>query len=190
MSSKTTLRVSVAAFWLAFLAGCGAEQTVQVKSPEALAKVRRVAIIPFSDGPGYQGRNSGQAVAGFIVGRIAQSARFKLVERTKMKTVIGEKDLQSSSMLDPSTAARYGKLLGVDAVIVGSVSEYEHHRGMIPAAYVTIPTNEYTVSATLRMINVSDGEVIYAASSSGKSGSSFAQAGTQLAHRLLTPILN
>lgn len=190
MRNKTLLRISAVALGQLFLVGCAADQTVQVKSLESLRKVERLAVLPFADGPGHQGKNSGQAVAGFIIGKAAQTKKFKVVERSKIQAVMGEKDLQISSIVDPSTAAKFGKLLGVDAVIIGSVSEYDHHRGMLPLSYVTIPTSEYTVSATLRIVSVSNGEVIYAASSSGKSGTSFAQAGMQLADKLLNPILN
>ena len=90
-------------------AGCAAPQVV-TKNPEALAKIKHIAVIPFSDGLGVMSRKSGQATAGFLMAEISQSARYDLVERTQIKALMDEQDLQISSIADPSTAKKFRRL--------------------------------------------------------------------------------
>ena len=187
MSKQALLCICGLVIGQAFIAGCEAPQIV-TKNPEALAKIKRIAVIPFSDGPGALSMKSGQATAGFLMAEIAQSARYELVERTQIKALMDEQDLQISSIADPSTAKKFGKLLGVDAVMVGSVSQYQHDKGFAHLVYFTIPTHEYSIGATVRIINVSDAKVIYAVSGCGKSGNNFDEAGRKFAKAVLAPL--
>ena len=187
MNKQTLLCICGLVIGQAFIAGCAAPQVV-TRNPEALAKIKRIAVIPFSDSPGALSRKSGQATAGFLMAEISQSNRYDLVERTQIKALMDEQDLQISSIADPSTAKKFGKLLGVDAVMVGSVSQYQHSKGYANLVYVTLPTNEYTIAATVRIINVADAKVVYAIGGCGKSGNNFDEAGRKFAKPVLAPL--
>lgn len=183
MSKRIILCMCALVVGQIFIAGCEVPK-VAIKNPEALAKIKRIAVMPFSDGPGVLSRQSGEATAGFVMTQI----KYDLVERTHIKKVFEEHKLQISSLTDPSTAKKAGKLLGVDAIMVGSVSQYEHSKGYTHLIYFTIPTNEYTIGATIRIIDVFDGKVIYRVSGCGKSGNSFDEAGTKFAKAVLAPL--
>ncbi|MBC8182328.1 hypothetical protein H8E88_14595 [candidate division KSB1 bacterium] len=48
--------------------------------------------------------------------------RFKLFERSQLESILEEQKLGMSGLLDASTAAQIGKGIGVDAIVLGSVT--------------------------------------------------------------------
>lgn len=168
----------------AVLVGC--EPEPEVMKTELVQGVQRVAVVPFADGPGAHG--SGETVTGFIAAELVNHGRFNLVERGELKTLMAERDLQSADVIGASEAAELGQLLSVDAVVTGTVSQFEKEHTSIYAYATSVPITTYKVGATLRMIDVATGEVIYAHSASGESGSNYTEAGQQAAQKLLNPL--
>jgi len=166
----------------------GCVEQPQMINIERLSELNRLAVLPFEDSPGMHGRNSGNAVAGFVTGELLKHKRYRIIERSKIKSVLDEQDLQISDLIDPETAVKIGKMLGVDGVILGSVSEYEMDKTQVYIHMIPIITKEYKVGATLRMIDVTNGEIVYAHSACGKSGNSFTEAGRLSARQLLGPL--
>ena len=160
----------------------------EMMNTERLSLVKRLAVLPFQDGPGTYAQNSGNAVTGFVTSELAKCDKYRVLERSRLKTVIDEQDLQVSGIMDQDTAIKVGKVLGADAVVLGSVTQYDMDKTQVYVHVIPIVSREYNVGAAIRMIDVNTGEVIYAHSASGKSGSSFTEAGKQAAQRLLVPL--
>ena len=179
---------------LLLLAVCQSALIGCVEQPELinqqrLTHVSSVAVMPFEDAPSAYGRNSGTAVCGFITSELAMHKKYRVVERSRLKTVLNEQDLQSTSLMSADTAADIGKLLGVQAVILGSVSQYDMDKTTVYIHVVPVVSKDYKVGATVRMIDVTTGEIIYAHSACGQSGAHFTEAGKFAAQQLLAPLL-
>ena len=86
--------------------GCAAQPAVI--NAEQLAHINAVAVLPFEDAPGVDGKNSGTAVSGFITTELIAWAGYKLIERSRLESIISEKDLQASDLTNPETAKRIG----------------------------------------------------------------------------------
>ena len=170
------------------MVGC-AEQP-EMMNAEQLSQVKHLAVLPFEDAPGMYGRNSANAVSGFVTTELAKNGKYRVLERSKLKSIIDEQDLQISGLVDQDTAIKVGKMLGADAVVVGAVTQYEMDKTQIYIHMIPIVSKEYTVGATVRMIDVKNGEIIYAHSASGKSPSNFTEAGRLAAQRLFSPLPN
>ncbi len=92
---------------------------------------------------------------------------FTLVERSQLQQVMNELALTQSGLINDADAARAGKILGVDAIITGSVNiageetwlqeERKEGEKKTQAECKHLTTN---VSATLRIIHVETGQVI------------------------------
>jgi curli biogenesis system outer membrane secretion channel CsgG len=154
------------------------------------AAISRIAVLPFTDGPGDHAMNSGNAVAGFITERLAQIGRFRLVERSQLKSIMDELDLQAADLIDPATAAKVGKLAGVDAVVTGSVSQYDSDKTVVYLHVVPIVGWSYKIGATVRIVDVNGGAIVYSNSASGASASDFTEAGKQAVTKMVQPLLN
>ena len=173
---------------------CQAALTSCAEQPELIdvqrvTAVNNVAVLPFEDAPGAYGERSGTAVSGFVTSELAASNKFRILERSRLKAAIDEKDLQASDLVDPQTAVQVGKMLGVQAVIVGTVTQYDMDKTTVYVHVLPMVTKDYKIGATVRMIDVGSGEVIYAHCASGSSGQDFTQAGQQAAQKLLMPLV-
>jgi TolB-like protein len=83
---------------------------------------QRVAVVEFVD---LKGNTSdfGRYLAEELITRLFQTGKFKVIERQLLNKVITEQKLSLTGIIDPASAQKLGKLLGVDAICSGSVSD-------------------------------------------------------------------
>ncbi|MFA6435393.1 MAG: CsgG/HfaB family protein [Elusimicrobiales bacterium] len=99
---------------LFLLASCAAPQ-VAVNPRADFSAVKRVAVLPFN-GP------KGDLAADMLTQSLIMHGA-DVVERQRLDSVLKEQSLSSSTAFDSATAKQLGKLLGVDAIFVGTVGE-------------------------------------------------------------------
>ena len=170
------------------LAGCTEPDLVM--DLQRCSEVRRLAILPFTDGPGNDGLNSGTAVAGFVLDLLVRSGQYQLVERSRLKAIMSEMDLQATDLIDPSTAARVGKVAGVDAVVTGSVSQYNSDKTVVYIYIVPVIGWKYQIGTTVRMVDVQNGAIIYSNSGAGQSGKNYTEAGKKAVETAFKPLFS
>lgn len=102
-----------------FLAGgCAAPAVVAIKPGYNFSKVGRVALVGLQDPHGQPG--IGDAVARELEPYLLR-AGYDLIERGQVDKLLKEQAFGQSGSVDPKTAAELGKILGVDAVVLGQV---------------------------------------------------------------------
>lgn len=81
-----------------------------------------IAVIEFSD---LQGNvtDFGRFLAEELITRLYQAKKFKVIERQLLNKIITEQKLSLTGMVDPTSAKELGKLLGVDAIASGTISD-------------------------------------------------------------------
>jgi len=79
-----------------------------------------IAVFPFEDRT--ENANLGGMISEMLITALIQSNRFNVLERTQLDKILEEQALGQSGALDEQTAVEVGQLIGVDAIIVGSVS--------------------------------------------------------------------
>jgi TolB-like protein len=121
-------------------------------SGAARAATPTVAVMPFRDLSG--GATSiGEAIRETVTSDLKQLADVRVIERGNLDKILAEQNLQSQrSDLDPSTAARVGRLLGATLIVAG--------------AYQEAPPQ---VRLTARFVKVETGEIVGTAKVDGKS---------------------
>lgn len=159
-----------------FVLGCEVPTPEFTVDQQQLSAVRTIAVLAFSDGPGRDGVNSGTAVSAMAIDRLAKSKRFRMCERDELDKVLKELDLKLAAITDDSTAARVGKMLGADAVLVGSVTQYDMDKTQVYVYVVPVVTRRFTVGVATRLVSVRDGKVIYSCAAEGKDGNGYTQA--------------
>lgn len=139
---------------------------------------RTVAIFTFEDKSGHQvhwghpGQNLGNGMSDIFTTYLYESGKCRIIERQQLDQVLKEQGMGASDILDPTTAAKIGKILGVDAGIIGAVTEFayvqtEKELGWGPAK-VTIIEDEAIVGINIRAIDINTGEIIAVAESRKK----------------------
>jgi TolB-like protein len=94
----------------------------------------------------------GESISEMLTTSLINSNRFKVIERAQLDKVLQEQALGQTGALDSETAVVVGKIMGLDAVVVGSVSKL---------------ASQYEADA--RILNVESGEAITAANAAAQS---------------------
>lgn len=134
--------------------------------------------------------SAGEKVAGAFVSKLAPSRYYELMERSRMDSIMAERRLAQTDMVDPGKAIELGKILNAQYIISGEVNAYDvqdermteqeertriagyyvDRRGLRTARYETyfvdvpVMVRSATVSASFRMVNVETSEIIVAES--------------------------
>jgi len=66
----------------------------------------------------------GKGIADMLVGQLVRNGNYSVIERKQLDRVLQEQNFQQSGRADASTAAQLGRLLGVDAIIIGSITQF------------------------------------------------------------------
>lgn len=83
---------------------------------------KTVAVVDFSD-LGGNINELGRFFAEELSIQISKTSRnFVLIDRTHLKTLLSEHKLSMSGLVDPTTVKKLGQLIGVDAIITGTVT--------------------------------------------------------------------
>src|ERR1035437_5497851 len=64
----------------------------------------------------------GKGIADMLVDRLVNDGKYSVIERKALDKLITEQNFSNSDRADPSSAARIGKLLGVSAIVIGSIT--------------------------------------------------------------------
>jgi len=124
------------ALWLVLLALASAAAWGQTPPPQQ----RRVAVFDF-DNAAVQGGltnpffqttppNLGKAAADLLITRLVEDGTVRVIERSAIDKLLAEQNLSNTERTDPQTAAKLGKVLGVDAIVLGTITHYDYADNM------------------------------------------------------------
>lgn len=83
---------------------------------------RTIAVVEFSDLRGNI-TDFGRFIAEELITRLHETRKFKVIERQLLNRIIAEQKLSLTGMVDPTSAQKLGKLLGVDAIASGTITD-------------------------------------------------------------------
>jgi TolB-like protein len=96
----------------------------QITTSASSQQKQRIAVLPFRELDG-QATVLGMYVAEELVTNLFQLGNFKIVERQLLDKVMGELKIQQSGAIDPTTAKEIGRIAAVDAIVTGSITDFE-----------------------------------------------------------------
>jgi len=123
----------------------------------------------------------GKGITDMLVDRLVNGATFSVIERKALDTILKEQNMSNSDRFDSSSAASIGRLLGVDAIVTGSITQFgndDSSRGGAGAAVasgvlgglgVKRSTGKAVVGITTRIVNVDTGEILASVTGTGES---------------------
>ena len=66
----------------------------------------------------------GKGISDLLVTNLVKDGTYSVIERKALDKILKEQNFSNSDRADPNSAAKIGKLLGVDAIIVGSITQF------------------------------------------------------------------
>src|SRR5690348_6486263 len=66
----------------------------------------------------------GKGITDLLVKYLVQDGTYSVIERQALDKILAEQNFSNSDRANPTSAAKLGKLLGVDAIIVGSITQF------------------------------------------------------------------
>ena len=84
----------------------------------------RVAVMDFENKSQHGGWRLGRGASDILTTELIKTGKFTVMERGRLASIIKEQDMGASGRFDPSTVARLGKIIGVEYIITGAVTEY------------------------------------------------------------------
>ena len=139
-----------------------------MKLPPLKGPRRRVAVAEFDNKTIYGKNRLGGAAADILTTELVRADRFIMLERQRMAAVLKEQKLGMEMVVDPNTAARVGKMLGAQAVVVGTISKFGVKTEGKDVGFYKRKTQIAEASVEVRIINTTSGEIIFAESGQAK----------------------
>ena len=98
----------------------------------AQAQKKRVAVMNFdySTVSSYvsqifgSNQDIGKGIADILVDRLVTDGTYRVIERKELDKIIAEQNFSNSDRADASTAAKIARILGVDAIVIGSITQF------------------------------------------------------------------
>jgi curli biogenesis system outer membrane secretion channel CsgG len=165
----------VLALAVAVAALCGCQVPIEVQfSPELQHKSNMtVAVLPFEQSeppPSHQetmwmqvfAKDTGGMLSDTFTAELMRVPGFKVVERSQLKRILAEQDLSLTELMAKKSGQEIGRMLGVDAVVMGTVGEVAAGTTCVPG------TSGCHFSYSVRMVDTQTGIVLMSTTVSGQ----------------------
>jgi curli biogenesis system outer membrane secretion channel CsgG len=161
-----------------------------ISAAQAQAK-KRVAVLDFdyatvrSDVAAFFGTQTdvGKGVADLLVTKLVQNGTYSVIERKQIDKVLAEQNFGASGRVDDATAAKIGRILGVDVLILGSIHTFgrddSSRRASGGGVSVPVPgfggvklgrkKDKAVVGINFRMVSTDTAEILAAGDARGES---------------------
>lgn len=168
---------------------CAIAMIALVSAVVCNAQKKRVAVMDFDYATVHSGVSAifgndvdvGRGITDMLVDQLVRSGVYSVIERQALDKILAEQNFSNSDRADPSTAAKIAKILGVDAIIIGSITQFgrdDESKGLGGFGRVAgsfglggIRRSEATavVAVNARMISTTTAEILAVASGKGES---------------------
>jgi TolB-like protein len=158
-----------------------AQEAPDAAPPPAAAGKATLAILPFAPVNARVSARQDDLILlqDALIRTFVQTAKFDVLERAKIESVIDEHAFSTSALGDPANAAQLGKLVGAQYVVVGNV----HDLGLgvsqerIPYVDEWKCTESGRVRVELRVVQTKTGRIVAAHSATASDAAPHTQTG-------------
>jgi outer membrane protein OmpA-like peptidoglycan-associated protein/curli biogenesis system outer membrane secretion channel CsgG len=177
---------------VAMLMTLGTAVPLQLQAQSAANRKPRVAVLDFDYGTVMSASSSifgtnvdiGRGISALLVTNLVRNGSFSVIDRDALSKVLAEQNFSNSNRADPASAARIGKVLGVDYIIVGTITQFGNETNKqnvgggggnwhgFGVGSIGHSNSKANVAIDARIINVDTAEILAAAEGKGESSRS------------------
>ncbi len=122
-----------------------------------------------------------KGISDLLVTNLVKEGSYSVIERKALDKILAEQNFSNSDRANPTSAAKIGKLLGVDAIIVGSITQFGNDTkntniggaggnwGGFGVGGLGRKKSKAIVAITARMVDIDTGEILAVAEGKGES---------------------
>jgi curli biogenesis system outer membrane secretion channel CsgG len=135
---------------------------------------KRIGVLDFGEGNGGHSRYGevDQVAREAVTEALVKSGAFVVVEREQLANVLKEQGLGQTGAISAQSAAKVAKLLGLQALVTGKVTDYTEDQQAGGFVFVATATRTAVARVSLRVIDAATGEIWLAESGQGQVDSS------------------
>lgn len=125
----------------------------------------------------------GKGVADLLVEKLVKSGQYRVIERKAIDKILAEQNFSNSDRADSNTAAKIGRLMGADAIVMGSITQFgrDDKKTNVGGSVFGDRMSKYglggvgaskakaVVGLSARLVSVNTGEILAVASGVGES---------------------
>jgi curli biogenesis system outer membrane secretion channel CsgG len=123
----------------------------------------------------------GRGISDLLVRNLVKDGTYSVIERQAMSKILGEQNFSNSDRANPNSAAKIGKILGVDAIVVGSITQFGNDNkntnigggggswGRFGVGGVGHKSSKAVVVVDARLVNIDTAEIMGVATGKGES---------------------
>jgi curli biogenesis system outer membrane secretion channel CsgG len=150
---------------------------------------KRVAVLDFDYGTvrsvvqAYFGTDQdvGRGISILLEQKLVQDGKYRVIDRNALDKILKEQNFSNSDRVDASTAAKIGRILGVNALIVGTITQFGGENknvgvggggfgsGKLGLGAIGKRTSKATVKVTAKLVDANTAEILAVATGSGES---------------------
>jgi curli biogenesis system outer membrane secretion channel CsgG len=158
-------------------------------SGEAQQRRKRVAVFDFDYATVHGGVAAifgqdidvGKGVSDLLIANLVKDGTYSVIERGALDKILREQNFSNSERANPASAARIGKLLGVDAIVVGSITQFGNETkntgigssaggwGGFGVGGFSQKKSKAIVALTARIVDIDTAEILAVADGRGES---------------------
>jgi len=165
-----------------------ATANAQTPAPAAAPTKHRVAVMNFDYGTVQSSvsaifgtdQDIGKGISSMLIEKLVKDGQFSVIERAALDKLLTEQNFSNSDRANPTSAAKIGQLLGVDTIIIGTITQFgrdDKHTNLGAGGYgskfglggIGTKNSKAVVAVSARMVNVNTGEIITAVTGNGES---------------------
>jgi len=123
----------------------------------------------------------GKGISLLLEQKLVQDGKYRVIDRNAMDKILKEQNFSNSDRVDPNSAAKIGRILGVSAIITGSITQFgrdDKHIGAGGGGYglgkfglggVGKNDSKAVVNVTAKLIDINTAEILAVATGTGQS---------------------
>lgn len=132
---------------------------------------KRIAVFIFDDKTDrslrwWNNKGVGEGIAEMLTTELVKTGNYRVIERRELDQILKEQDLEASGIVTPQSAAKVGKVLGVELAVMGAVTEFGYKKsdtgGRIKGIGLGLQSQSATVGLDCRMVNTTTAEIVAA----------------------------
>ncbi len=163
------------------LFSCSPKMTGQVRDDSSLTGISkelaptgeytgpklRVGVVNFQNKTPSRVLGIGEAASDILGTILQKTARFIVIPQQDMKSIMEQQSLGATGAINPNTAAKMGKILGLNAIVTGAITAYSETEEGSDLLIVKSKTQVARVTVDYRIVDTTTGIQILADSGQG-----------------------